>query len=321
MKRARVIPSILMLILSVALLAVGVYASTPTSSTIGGIITITAGKAVADVTAYVDGTEVGAADTFSDEGIAIEQGKLQFDLSDVSSIDDVDDIEIKVKIQNNSSKPIGAFFYSGNGTLSDNLTDASCVATNGTVEDSSGTVLANIKMSGYTYIAPADSTSDYDVGYLYAVISVAELFTSEASGLVTLDLHIEEYTASSTGTLVKLATGTTSVSASSITNTSALMVVMPTSVTSISASAFASCTALTQITIPASVTSMGATPFNGCSSIARIVVEAHSASGSFGSSATLPTISGKSWYLNNVAVTSTTLAYATTVNWYDLVTA
>ena len=54
MKRAKLVPSLIMLCLSIAVLCFGVYSFTPITNSVGATITITASTANITVTAYID---------------------------------------------------------------------------------------------------------------------------------------------------------------------------------------------------------------------------------------------------------------------------
>ena len=74
--------------------------------------------------------------------------------------------------------------------------------------------------------------------------------------------------------------------------------------------AFMNCSALRYIAIPRSVTYMGDSVFAGLNNLTKIVVK--QGDDPLSCYTTLPTISGKTWYLNGVEVTTTTLARSAT---------
>ncbi len=271
MKRIKLLPSIIMIVLCVAVLAVGVYSFSPLSCQIDGELKIIGAAELADIIVYIDDQQIYSSGVSSTSSVSIAKDLLQFDMRYAGSIDEVTDIQMRVKIENKSNSPIGAYFYSGSGTYSDNITDATCVQTNGTISNSSGVVIANTTMSSYTYIAPLNTTDDYDIGDLYINISLAQLFTEEIeSGTLNLNLCLEEYKVSYSGTLVKLANTTTQITSSTITNKSAQIVVMPSSVTSIADGSFTNLTSLTSVIVPDSVTSVNVGIFSGCTSLTQI---------------------------------------------------
>lgn len=272
MKRARLIPSILVLILCVAVLTIGVYALKPQAGTISGQISIDPALTPVEITGYIDDKQAYIFDTnnTTKTWALTSSNGFKFDMFYATNINEVPDIQIRITIKNLSETPLGAYFYSGTGNISDNLTDATCVKVDGTIEDSSSNVLADVYMSSYTYIAPNDGqTGGYDEADLYVLVSAKELLRAESSGSLNLDLKIEKYESSSTGTLVKLPVGPSTLS--SVPNSSnAQIVVIPTSYTTISSGAFSSTTNLTSIIIPKSVSTITVGELMYCSNIKHI---------------------------------------------------
>ena len=127
MKKLKFLPSVLMLVLCLAVLAVGIYAIKPTQNTIEGTITIGATNPHVVITAYKtaalneDGTEatanklVGPLDARAGAKLQIAEA-LEFDVDEANTLADVDDVVIVLKIENKSNKELGAYFYEGLST-------------------------------------------------------------------------------------------------------------------------------------------------------------------------------------------------------------
>lgn len=336
MKKIKLLPSILTLVLCIGVLAVGVLAFNPISNSVGGTISVSAGKASIAITGYVDGTEVyPRAELNGGIDWTIDSSKLNFDASGYLFASQVPTKQIKLKIENLSNVPYGVFFCDTAGI---NATSSN-IKTAGEVK-SGTTTIANASMDYYKYISVADSSTTFDQAEMIITLSVANLSTSSQSGSFKYYLNVEEYDPSlnTTEELIKVSDDITAIEASAYAgNTNIKNVIIPntiievranafdgctgiedisipSSITTIGAGAFANCTSLTEITIPASVTSIGAGAFDGCTALQKIIVEAHSTSGNFEGSPILPEFENNSWYLNGVYVT--TMAYSTDENVY-----
>ena len=313
MKKFKLLPSLIMLVLCIGVLAVGVYALTPISNSIAGTISISAGKASIAITGYIDNTEVYPR-TELHEGMewAIASSNLNFNASNYFFPEDVPSKVIRLKIENLSSVPYGVFFCDH----ADVNATASNIKTTGEIKstsDSSKTIV-NASMDYYKYISSTDSNSTLDQVDMTITLSVASLTASAQTGKFTYYLNIEEYNSSlnTTEEFVKVDDSLTTIDASAYAdNTSIKNVIIPSTITSIGANAFSGCTGLTKITIPPSVITIGAGAFNGCSNLQKIIVGTHAEAGDFGGSASLPTANDKSWYLNGVYLSTPVLSYGT----------
>lgn len=115
MKKTKLLPSILMLIMCVSVLAVGIFAVSPAQNNVTGTISVIASNVEFEITAYLDsisGTKISDTVTArTSTPIALYNNVLKFDGSNASSVDSVDDIIVVLQIKNNSaSKALGAFF-------------------------------------------------------------------------------------------------------------------------------------------------------------------------------------------------------------------
>ena len=313
MKKVKLIPSLIMLVLFIGVLAIGVYALSPISNSLAGTISISAGKASLAITGYVDDAMVyPRTELHGGMDWTIDSSKLNFDASSYLFAEQVPSKEIKLVIENLSNVPYGVFFSDTAGV---NATSSN-IKTTGEVK-SGTTTIVNASMDYYKYVSAADSTSTLDQVEMTITLSVANILTSAQTGSFKYYLNVEEYNSNlnSTEEFIKVDDNLTAIEASAYSNnTTVKNVIIPNTITSIGASAFSGCTGIEEITIPSSVTTIGAGVFDGCSGLQKIIVEAHAAAGNFDVS--LPTISGFSWYLNGEH--QTTLAYSTTRSIYVL---
>ena len=207
MKKLKLVPFALMFVLCVGILAFGIYAITPNTNTIKGTITVNPGNAAVDIEAWVYGKEDTTKQTLTNlraGGETIDfTGMLTMDQSGCNYIEEVDEIILKVKVINNSSKQLGAYFLSGEqpesgyAELSNVLTE---VTTN---------TYYDIYLDFYSHIGPAsdDATTD-EVTLNIVFIPKAWLESSEAlTENFTFQLNIEEYQPNvSTATIAETST-------------------------------------------------------------------------------------------------------------------
>ncbi len=196
MKRAKLVPSLIMLCLSIAVLCFGVYSFTPISNSVGATITITASTANVTVTAYVDddnnkNNDTAISNTYDSsnpQNLTITADKLVFDCSSASDLANVSAINLYFKVTNSSSASVGAYFLqgtiSGETTLENVATEKKFngTATSGTKEN---VVTATLKP--YTEV-PAGGTI-----YMNATLALNELLTEECSVSISLALNIEPF--------------------------------------------------------------------------------------------------------------------------------
>ena len=107
MKKLKILPSVLMLVLCVGVLAVGVFAITPTTNTISGSITINATNAPVSITVYKDtygGEVLGTIDPVRTEGtLNLNQKVIEFLIEDANNAGEVEPIVLVVEFSTTSS--------------------------------------------------------------------------------------------------------------------------------------------------------------------------------------------------------------------------
>ena len=124
MKKFKYLPSVLMLVLCLAVLAVGIYAIKPTQNTIEGSITIGATNPAVDLTVYYipdgvtvedavlnDANKIGTTKT-ARYGVELDltDTRLDFSMDKVNTLSDVKAKNIAIKIENTSTQVLGAYF-------------------------------------------------------------------------------------------------------------------------------------------------------------------------------------------------------------------
>lgn len=198
MKRAKLVPSLIMLCLSIAVLCFGVYSFTPISNSVGATITITASTANVTVTAYIDdnGDDVltdneAISNTYNSsnpENLTITADKLVFDCSSASDLSSVSKVKLYFKVTNSSSASVGAYFLqgtiSGETTLENVATEKKFngTATSGTKEN-----IVTATLTPYTKVAAGGTE------YINATLALNELLTEECSVSISLALNIEPF--------------------------------------------------------------------------------------------------------------------------------
>lgn len=309
MKKFKFLPSVLMLVVCIAVLCVGVFSASATSNTVKGSITVTS-MAKIRISGYIDGEEeLKPSNTAG--GVTwdlTKSEKLKFEGMDASDESDLAPKVIRIRIQNLSTMPLGAYFYSGEGLVEqDGAEYASYESLQhgqeiypvdmAEVDKNENTKLADVVLSTYTYIAPNDNADGgFDEVDMYIQIKVANLFYEDLEGEFEFSLRVEEYKTGELGTtkkLLKLPEATDidinqiSYSVPSgfptglVTETDNFYTVpqvssnigvvsIPTSYTGINTASFENATGLEHIIIPASVEVAGAGCFANCLSLVSI---------------------------------------------------
>ncbi len=197
MKKAKMLPSILMLVLCVGVLAMGVYAAMPVSHSITGSINVTAAGAEVEIIAYLDDSDDTTADvavssttptpTRVSSEVELNDGAITFNC-DNAAVGEQDKIPAKklyLSVKNNSSIDLGAYYLAG--TVGESGTNTGNIAT--TKSLSNGVVTADF--SGYTQI-PAGQTRK-----MYCILTLNQLSSDEVNISLTgdnsINLNIEPY--------------------------------------------------------------------------------------------------------------------------------
>ena len=197
MKKIKLLPSVLMLVLCVAVLAIGVYAAAPVSHSIQGSISVSAAGARVKIGVYLDNLDgddtliSNEIDTRQSDQLNIIANSLTFNCSSATTASEVDAINVYLKIENKSSIDLGAYFPVGEGTTAATAADIASVkhldgtSTSGTISD-----VVKCQFGPYTQVA-SNATA-----YLKLDLSLAKLSHFEAVTVgLNLTLNLENYNA------------------------------------------------------------------------------------------------------------------------------
>ncbi len=333
-RKLKFIPALIMLVLCVAVIGVGIHAAIPSSTRIGGTLEIIAPYKDLDITGYINGVEKMPTDSVHDV-MRWDLSGLNFDLSDKTSLEEVEDIEIKIHIKNKGVFEYGAYFYKEGAELDSkgNATINSFEDLNTSIVNSDSVKLADVTLTDYTHIMPnddkgtnttldeidmtikislaeffLDAPKSKNFKYILKVESYQPNFTSDGAytgseEFVKMSSTISPSASSSVKTLsaTPLATGTkrTTIKGGTFTNEcNAKKIIIPATVETIENNAFQDCTALTHVALPRTLTSLGANTFDGCINLEYILVK-NGCSVTY----TLPTITkdgriSSGWYIS-----------------------
>ena len=155
MKKAKMLPSILMLVLCVGVLAMGVYAAMPISHSINGTISVTAAGAEVAITAYLDNSGVTQDTAMSSTTTTRKESTIQLTQSiefncegvAIGEQDKVPSKKLYLEIQNKSSIALGAYFYDTDSNLASTGTTKNNIATTKTLGE-----VVTADFTGYTQI-------------------------------------------------------------------------------------------------------------------------------------------------------------------------
>ena len=198
MKRAKLIPSILMLVLCTAVLAVGIYAASPTSHSIVGTVNISAGGANVSITGYLDdgdsnySNDIKVTDTYTSrtaQTISIYANALDFDCASAFDISEVAEKKLYFKVDNLSSYSLGAYFLEGTvpegGTTESNIAESKSF--NGTMGTQTITNLITATFTPYSEVPANGSTN------MYSTLKLNQLNAEASSITLNLNLNIEKF--------------------------------------------------------------------------------------------------------------------------------
>lgn len=165
MKKFKLLPAMLMLVLCVGVLAIGVFAITPTKNTISGTITINASNPEMIISVYPLNSE-GVRQTALYENVSVRSGininlgnTMTFDLSKVNTKDELKDytIDYEIEVQNPTATKMAVYFTTEDKGENVAKGDVKKIAELETVDGNKSLVKAN--MTGYTTL-PAKSTNN-----------------------------------------------------------------------------------------------------------------------------------------------------------------
>lgn len=297
MKKLKILPSVLMLIMLTAVFVIGVFALAPTQNTITGTITIQGSNEPLEIKCYLDEVKPeNLQEEFPEvrAGISWTKGiqSLEFDTSKANIIEEVPPRVLIIQIKNTTSKILVAHFTK----------DGEQVTTD-TLKSLSNVEVANVTLSNLTVIAVGDTVemsitlyaSDFitsaesqkaiiNYGLVIdapAVVPKPEALTTTNKAVVLPSPITEEEKKLSMDTIENynknehietliIPEGVTSIEFNAEKEKSVLAdsyyktVVVPSTMTEINANAFNGCQNLEQVIIPEGVTSIGEFAFYNC---------------------------------------------------------
>ena len=311
MKKFKLLPTILMLVLSVGVLAVGVFAITPTKNSISGTITI--GAAAREVSIQMNIKNIQGNDVTEEArtirgGDTFTLGDIVFDSAAANNLSEVEDVIIEFNITNpaiaettlaaKQANTVGAFFAKNTVSIGDNIkAKGSDIFTYDSIKNAGETITyINIYADSYTPIMPGETVS------LEIRLSMESFEALDKSPLNYL-LYIESYEAGTNEGLVKLpiteslestvaqssiAAGTTHVAIPATyktiadgaynngvfynARTTVKGVNLPSTLTEIGSYAFEACSNLTKIKLPENLITIDNSAFSGCTGLTKIVL-------------------------------------------------
>ena len=280
MKKLKILPSIIILILCVSVLAVGIYAVAPASNAVGGTISVDSSNVPIILEVFlVD--EVTARKTYNPVrggvSINIQQDLLNsgetfaFNVNgiDINELSDVNPRKIRFKITNPNSEQVGAYILKGTPSTTNLITTTSAIKTS-----DGSTTIANVNLSSYCII-PAKSGEVNGSGEVYIEMSLADFNSSGVTldGVISYNLFIEKYASdivtdyeSKTNSEINVNANGTSVASANV-SSAIVNSVIPEGVTTIGANAYANKTSLKTVVMPSTLTTIGSNAFKSCSSL------------------------------------------------------
>ena len=230
MKKLKILPSLLMLVLCFGVLAVGIYALTPTQNAISGTITVNTANSPVKIQTYL-GTTLKETFNTVRAGETLTYGDLSFFASaEDEANSDPNEIRLSMKITNIGTYTVGAYFADSEAN---DITESNIYA-DGTSDiivqkqyKENEKVIAQAYMSSYTPIGVGKTVE------MCISITLQNFPTTQKVFDLDIDLFVEKYTAteeygSTTSKLVKLPdSGLSEINLTSEVSGSAVYVAIP----------------------------------------------------------------------------------------------
>ena len=297
MKKLKILPSMLMLVALIAVLAVGAFAIAPTQNTITGNITIQGTNEPLEIRCYLDEVKPENLQAeFSEvrSGINWTKGieNLSFDTTGANTIEQVPPRILIVQIKNTTSKILVAYFTKGEEQIKTDVLKsisdievANAVFSDLTVISMGDTVEMAITLNASAFLTSGESqTATINYGLTIdapAVVPKPEALTTTNKAVVlpsptteeekTLSMDtIEDYNKNENIETLIIPEGVTDIafdegeSKSVLADSYYKTVVLPSTMTEINDNAFNGCSNLEKVIIPEGVTSVGNFAFYNC---------------------------------------------------------
>ena len=187
MKKIKFLPSVLMLVLSVAVLALGVYAANPSTNTVTGSIKVNASSYPIAIRCLLDGEEIENHQTIR-AGITWTDGlsNLEFNTDTALTVEDVKPRVLTMKITNLSNVDLGAYFLSDENTLTtENKATFDSISTVEHLVSGTDTIV-KVTKTGYQKLEPNQTVE------MTVTMSLYQIFYEEKNVSFTHILNIEE---------------------------------------------------------------------------------------------------------------------------------
>ena len=187
MKRLKFLPSVLMLVLSIAVLGLGVYAASPSTNTVTGSIKINASSYPIALRCLLDDNEIEYHQTIR-SGITWTDGlsNLEFNTDTALTLEDVADRVITLEVTNLSNVNLGAYFLTDDETLTaENKATLNSISTTEYLTSGSNTVV-KVSKTGYTKMEPNETVS------MTVTMELYKFFFEEMNVGFSYVLNIEE---------------------------------------------------------------------------------------------------------------------------------
>ena len=127
-RKIKIIPSVLLLVLCLAVLGVGIYAAKPASNTITGTVTVNAANAEVEISVYQDNYDSANPATNRQStattrtGATLALGDFTFDASEANTKYDVPMKEIIIVVKNKSlGQDLGMYFWNTENNYADSV--------------------------------------------------------------------------------------------------------------------------------------------------------------------------------------------------------
>ena len=255
MKKAKLIPSILMLVLLLGVVSVGIYAAKPSVNNITGSLTIVPPDALVEISASVGNTQIIDPQRVAYGKTFEIDDAITFNLQGVTELSEVKDIVITLEITNLTNKELGTYFYNGTGTKT-TLATADDILYADTLGDK-----VDVAFSPYRHIGVSDANATTDTITMTIGFNLTKLTDDTETHEFNYTLNIEEYVPNYTDT----STSVTNLEFAKISSS-----VNGETRTSIPDNAFKDNSKLKAVVFPTCVSSIGIFAFSKCSSLGNI---------------------------------------------------
>ena len=247
MKKIKLIPSLILLALCIAILGIGIYAAAPAGNTITGTVTITAANAPVSIALYDTPSDYVYTNAFGTGttkkgdtrtgGLSLAYNPISFDASGANTLEDVAPITKLIVVKNNSAtKDLGVYFQDKLGSYaihsSYDAPEQATMTYDGSYNVTASDIIYGNQTTHYNPVNPAvasalngkvrlDCTFYSHVApgamvEMFVQFSLLDLDTDVAATALNLYLTIEEYQPTASGTYTGFVKWNPSISSSQV---------------------------------------------------------------------------------------------------------